>query len=222
MKIHILAVTPAYNKFCIAGMTEDGEWVRPIPGHGLNRFWTEEELNFNSYGFLRPGDVLNIQGNRPTKYKFPNHTEDFLVNEYNFHKRPTNQQLITFLQGKEESQSNLTNTLKGAQRSLCLIKVDKFTHYRNDYNPEKVKPRVHLYSNILQVGNIKVENESYILKDCKWIPYVLQDNLPLNDFENIYIAIGLATKTSYDQVEYPQIIGIHTDPGLNIQSTYPY
>ncbi|GAE95055.1 hypothetical protein JCM21714_4262 [Gracilibacillus boraciitolerans JCM 21714] len=40
-------------------------------------------------------------------------------------------------------------------------------------------------------------------------------------FNRIYIAIGLATPNSYDGVEYPQIIGIHTDPEVTISNMYP-
>jgi hypothetical protein len=222
MKVCILAVTPAFDKFCIAGMTEDGEWIRPIPSHGNSRFWTEHELTHNKHGFLRTGDVLELNGSTPVKYEFPNHTEDFPVRSLKFYKRLSNEELFDFLNGKEEDQVDLDNTLNANKRSLCLIKVDNFNHYRDDYDPNKVKPKIFLHSENLNVGNIQTNNHRYILKDCKWIPYVLENDLPKGTYGEIYIAIGLATPAPYNGVEYPQIIGIHTNPEISLKSSYPY
>jgi hypothetical protein len=43
--------------------------------------------------------------------------------------------------------------------------------------------------------------------------------IPLLD--EVYFCIGLATPAPYDGVEYPQVIGLHTNPEINWPTEYP-
>lgn len=70
MRIVISAVTKAFDKYCIAGLTENGQWVRPIPNSFTTRFWEESDLRFgNKNDFLRSGDIIEFQGYEPTSFQ---------------------------------------------------------------------------------------------------------------------------------------------------------
>lgn len=224
MEVVILAVTKAgYGEYCISGMTEDCCWVRPIPQSNKTRFWNASQLTIDSsYGFLRAGDVIEFNGQKPNVFKHPNHTEDYIVNgNFNFVKRLSNKELMDFLEGKEETEQDFLNTVNANKRSLCLIRVDSFQQQVTQYEDDPPKPKMTFRNKDFDVTNPKTTPGNYIVKDCKWSNIVLNRTLRFNYFDKIYLAIGLATKWGDNQIEYPQVIGLHTDPEILPPATYP-
>lgn len=224
MRICILAVTKArWGEYCIAGMTDEGQWVRPIPQSGQTRFWNASQLTSTQYGFLRSGDIIEFNGLRPAHFQHPNHTEDMEV-QGNFQvvNRYSNDQLMRFLREKEENEAEFLSTVNAQNRSLCLIKVDEFITDITQFPGDSPKPKINLTKNEFDVNNPLTNNGNYIVKDCKWSNLIL--NNALNEdltFNDIYIAIGLATKWGPDSIEYPQIIGVHGDLEVRYPDTYP-
>lgn len=200
MKVCILAVTKAFDKYCIAGMDESGKWIRPISNSINTRFWNDYEITFKQGGFIRVGDVIKFQGKNPFKYQHSNHTEDYIVvsNKMELVKRLSNHDLIHFLEGKDESQEDFNNTVNARGRSLCLIKVNSFKHQVTQYPPEKPKPKMNFQNLNFNVTNPKTSNGDYIVKDCKWRNLVLNSTIINKQIYNkIYLALGLATPAPY-------------------------
>ncbi|HDR7805743.1 hypothetical protein OCA42_24510 [Bacillus cereus] len=223
MKVCILAVTEAYDGYCIAGMTDNGVWVRPIPSNQGTRFWTTNQLTSAKHGFLRVGDVLEFDGQQPQKFQHPNHTEDFEVSgKMKLCKRLSNKELIDFLQDKEEPQQAFQDTVNARGRSLCLVKVDGFKHTITQWQDKPKKPKMTFTKDSFNVDNPKTNYIHYIVKDCKWVPLVLNNTIDNNAVYNeIYLVLGLATKNNFDGIEYPQVIGLHTEPEVPMLDTYP-
>lgn len=226
MKVCILAVTKAFDKFCIAGMDEEGKWIRPVSNSPSTRFWKEEELIFNQgIGFIKVGDVIEFAGKRPFQYQFQNHTEDVIVEPPGFQlvQRMTNEELLNFINGKEEDEQAFEKTVNAQGRSLCLIKVDSFHHSISQYPGSPDKPKMEFANQAFNVTNPKTTAGDYIVKDCKWNSIIL-NNLFINiqPHKHIYLAIGLATPTPFNGVEYPQVIGLHTNPKVAYSNSYPH
>lgn len=225
MKVCILAVTKAFDKFCIAGMDEEGNWIRPISSKPSTRFWKEEELNFtHGFGFIKSGDVIEFKGKIPSQYQFSNHIEDVIVefNEIKLVQRMSNQELIAFLNGKDEDQQAFNNTVNALGRSLCLVKVDAFQHFLSQYPGSPEKPKMEFSNRAFNVTNPKTKTGDYIVKDCKWSSLILNKLVNNQTHIHTYLAIGLATPTGYDGVEYPQVIGLHTNPEILFPNSYPH
>ncbi|MCU5340122.1 hypothetical protein OCA10_13095 [Bacillus cereus] len=224
MKVCILAVTKAaHDEYCIAGMTDEGEWIRPIPRNPTSRFWQQRQLTTTQYGFLRPGDVLEFDGQKPEEFQHPNHTEDFEVSgTMRLIQRFSNTELLDFLQGKEESRTAFQDTVHARGRSLCLIKVDSFTHEITQWGDEPRKPKMFFTKYDFNVTNPKTAPGNYIVKDCKWASLVLNNAIDNDEmYDELYLAIGLATKSPFNGVEYPQVIGLHSEPSVSYPHTYP-
>ncbi|WP_330501607.1 hypothetical protein V2I71_21725 [Peribacillus frigoritolerans] len=225
MKVYILAVTDAaYGDYCIAGMTEEGEWIRPIPNDAGNRFWTVNQLTIDKeHGFLRVGDVIEINGKKPIKFQHENHIEDFSVSgNMTFLERLSNTELLRFLKGKEETQQTFNNTVNAAGRSICMVKVDGFQHEITKFQGEAAKPKMIFSKEAFSVTNPKTIPGNYIVKDCKWSRLVLNQSVSNSiAYDEIYLVIGLATKWGDNNTEYPQVIGLHTEPEVLSLSTYP-
>lgn len=224
MKIYLLAVTKAFDKFCIAGMTEDGKWIRPIPNNSKTRFWEQNQISLTNYGVLRPGDIIEISGYNPKNFQYPNHTEDFVVKgNMNFLGRLSNNEFLNFLKDKVEPISSFEDTVNAKNRSLCLINVEKVNLHITNYNGTDFKPKATPFKSQYNVENPRTQRGNYIVKDCKWSTLILNQDPNIDiAFSEIYFVIGLATPTNYDNVEYPQLIGLHTFPEVHYPLTYPH
>lgn len=219
MKIHILAVTKAFDKYCIAGINDNGEWIRPVPAHGNSRFWQEEDLYFDNFGFLRIGDILEINGEYPYEYQHPNHTEDYFVSHLSLTKRMSADELFDFLQNNEDSHESFNNTINALGRSLCLIKIDSFNSSVSSYDDVR-KPKMNISKHEYDVTNPHTTRGDYIVKDCKWSNLILNNTVSVfQEYSDQYIVIGLATP--YNGVEYPQIVGFLSNPIMAYPQTYP-
>jgi len=226
MKVYILAVTKASDKYCIAGMDDNGNWVRPISSSPSTRFWSANELTFeNDFGFIRVGDVIEFEGIVPSQYQHQNHNEDIIVSStqpIRLVNRLTNDELFDFLHGKDESKQAFDKTVNAQGRSLCLVKVSGFQHQITQYQSESQKPKMTFTNNDFNVTNPKTTPGNYIVKDCKWCNIVLNGTIN-NDkkYADIYLAIGLATAFGVNHIEYPQVIGLITNPEVPLPNNYP-
>jgi hypothetical protein len=222
MFVIILAVTKAYDGFCIAGLNEIGQWVRPVPNDQIriddpnSRFWSREQLMISGE-FVKSGDVWEIEGRNPARLLYPNHVEDYVINKYRFSNRLTNNQLMQFLRTKAEKRTAFNDTILGQGRSLCLVKVDSFETEIFTYNGIS-DSKIYLTSKDFCLDNPHVRFSNYKLKDCKWAGLVMQSHR-LPHFSEVYAAIGLATQ--FRGTDYPQIIGLHTNPNMPFPETYP-
>ncbi|MCY7674845.1 dual OB domain-containing protein [Bacillus safensis] len=216
MKVYILAVTSAYNDYCIAGMDEEGNWIRPISSSPNTRFWKKCELTFDKgFGFIRAGDVIEFRGDVPPQYQHPNHVEDIIVqeNQLTLVDRLNNLQLINFLENKDETEQAFNKTVNAKGRSLCLIKVDSFQYAITQFEDKPAKPKMTFTNSKFNVDNPQTYNGDYIVKDLVWSDAVLKNLVDKKQaYNDIYLTIGLATPTPYNGIEYPQVIGLHTSP----------
>lgn len=221
MLITILAVTKVNSpdRFCIAGMTDSGEWIRPIPNDKTNRFWLRRDLTRVTGEFTKSGDVWKIEGYFPDEFQFPNHTEDFVVTKRKYIKRLSNNELMDFLRSNVESESNFYDTINAKGRSLCLMQAETVIPQITNWNGVD-KPKVKFYGSKFDLNNPKTKNNDYIVKDCKWAHLILQ-RVQLPALTEIYFCIGLATPAPHDRVEYPQVIGLHTEPEVAWPQEYP-
>lgn len=217
MRFIVLAVTKSWDGFCIAGMNEDGEWIRPISRASAGRFWTREELTIDGR-FVRAGDVWEINGQQPAMFEYPNHTEDFYVIEWSFEESLTHTELLEFLEDHCEGEEDLADVFAANGRSLCLVKVDRFTHYSTHYE-DKHRARMIFSSEEFDMDNPRTRDGNIIVKDCKWEGQILRNGRIPAAYEQIYVCIGNATP--YNGVEYPQVIGLHTSPHLAYSNHYP-
>ncbi len=217
MKLVILAVTKTYAGFCVAGMNENGKWIRPISRNSPGRFWARQELVVNGY-FTKPGDVWEIDGHVPYRFEYPNHTEDFELTVRNIKPRLTEEQFIQFLKQHCEGRSELKDVFSANGKSLCLVEADTFEHYTTNFSGKR-RARMIFSSKSLNFSNPHTNNGNIVVKDCKWESILLSEKTVPSKYDKIYVCIGLATPIN--NVEFPQVIGLHTMPYVSELQTYP-
>lgn len=218
----ILAVTKTFDKYCIAGMDYEGNWIRPLPVGG-DKFWPSVVYRNNE--FIKVGDVWEI-----TAYKkeyddiSPGHTEDIrLTKSPTLQSRLTNQQLISFVQRFQEDETALMKTINAESRSLCLIKVDGFENFlhENNFNG-RIQVRITFLYNRNQYNNT-TSTPGFPLTDLKWRAYTYKQIQVSSDWDSVYICIGLARKEPKKDLsrEYPMVISVITNPEVPLLPTYP-
>lgn len=216
MLIGIVAVTKAFDGFCIAGVNALGELIRPIYGKGNHRFWPREKLTHDGE-FIKCGDVWELDG-RPFELEYPNHTEDFLPTTFRFRHTLNQSKFFDVLSEFAEDKKAFSDTVNAHKRSLCLVSVDSFTMITRVWN-NKTSLRMGLIGKF-SLNNPKTQDNLYPVKDCRWLGLMNDGNIPPQT-KRIFICIGLATPTPYDRIEYPQVVGVHTLPCLGFTATYP-
>ncbi|RUT40360.1 hypothetical protein EJP82_25080 [Paenibacillus anaericanus] len=219
MRFTLLAVTKSFGGFCIAGMNEDGDWIRPISQASNGRFWTRAELSIGGR-FAQSGDVWDIQGSPPHRFEYPNHTEDFLLTGWRFVESLGHTAFLRFLAERCEGETDLEDVFQANGRSLCLISVDSFEDYTTNID-NKHRARMIFSSDELDVENPHTNNGNIVVKDCKWEGYLLRGERVPTVYRQIYVCIGLATANNFNGIEYPQVVGLHTNPHLEILIHYP-
>jgi hypothetical protein len=215
MLVTILAVTNTRNEYCIAGMDEEGRWIRPIPISG-GRFWSRDKLILPDKGsYVTVGDQWEIIGQTPQFLQYSNHIEDFQIAKRSYVKTLTNEELLNLLETYIEDEQTFIDTVNANGRSLCLIKVPSVYGYSSTYNGNISTKMDIEEDNYL---NPHTNSGNYPIKCCKWERIILNGEHGYN-FERTYVCIGLATP--WNGIEYPQIIGLHTDPEVGFPNTYP-
>ncbi len=166
--VTILAVTNTYAGYCIAGLTEDGKWIRPMPSVETGRrFWNSGELTLPGKGApVAVGDVWEISGNPPKMFQYPNHVEDFRTQSRRYVRTLRNRQLLNFLENHVEGEEAFLDTVHANGRSLCLIRVNGINGFTETWNG-KVKAKMDLKGDF-QICNPKTNNGYYPVTCCKW------------------------------------------------------
>ena len=110
------------------------------------------------------------------------------------------------------------DTVNARGRSLCLVKPDSILP-NVDYWDGKAKLRMR-FEGKFDIGNPLTAKKDYIVKDCKWSALMV-GNIRAPKPNEVYLCLGLATLTPYDGIEYPQVIGLHTNPPAPFSANYP-
>lgn len=216
LKIIILAITQTYERYCVAGMTERGQWIRPLPPD--HRFWAS--CKYDDGTFIKPGDIWEVTDyvkyNDPTS---PGHTEDIRVLSYeSLYKcgELNNTELCAFVKQHLESEQTLHDTLNANGRSLCLIKVDDIWKIEG-------ANRICFTMNAKEYRN-NTYKEGYPVTDLKWRSvFRSHRSISFKGFQNLYLCIGLARTEPNKNItrEYPMVISIITNPFVDYPPQYP-
>lgn len=223
MKVFILAVSLAGENYNIAGISEHGEWVRPISDGVTAPFWDADHLSFDQgFGFIQVGDIVEFQEIIPNNYRSEYNTEDIIVEAGNIIlvKRTTNADLITVLNDINESQQAFENTVQGIGRSLCVVRTSRLRYYVAQDPEGFPDPRLALTNFDYHLLNPIVQASNFTVNDCKWRNLVLDDALDNRmNYHQIFIVFDIVStaNATFD----PQIIGVHTDPEVDLPNTYP-
>lgn len=223
VEIVILAVTKTYDKYCIAGMDMDGNWIRPLPV-GKTNFWST--IFYDNNELIKVGDIWRLDAYE-VEYDntSPGHTEDLrLITNPTFSKRLNNDELIGFVNEHQENNISLHDTLNARSRSLCLVEVEKFRNFmdRSTFDGS-LKPRLTFTSNGEKFRNTTTSTQGYPITDLKWLAYTTQGIMSPKTMNSSYICIGLArTEPSKGFTrEYPMVISVITDPEVPLLPSYP-
>ncbi|OLS33394.1 hypothetical protein [Bacillus sp. MRMR6] len=208
-----MAVTKAFGKYCIAGMTKEGKWIRPVPTPTIypqdsDRFWCANQITFDGE-MVQIGDIIKIAGYQPDRFRFPNHTEDFITNTIQKVKHLQINKLISFLTKNAESFQAFQNTISGqARRSLCIIEINSF-NFTNGDNYGETRINILFNHQKYDLRNPYTANGDYKLKDIRWEKLISTNNIPTTQINKMFICLGLATP--FNNIEYPMVIGIIPD-----------
>nr|WP_273717095.1 hypothetical protein [Alkalihalobacillus pseudalcaliphilus] len=210
-------MTKTYSGYCIAGMDQNGEWVRPLPPDRESKFFSS--LAYENGELVKVGDVWSITNYQTETDKLSvAHTEDIRIKRFNSFQlvnQLTNKALINFVSSHQESYHELLDTLDARGRSLCMIKIDEF---------RQVEEKVRI--TFIYKGK-KYRNTTFTkgfpVTDLKWRAYLKGIQIP-NSYRSIYAIIGLARKEPKKDIykEYPMIISLITDPDVPILDSYPH
>lgn len=195
----VLAVTEACGGFCIAGMNNEGKWMRPL-GEILDRFWKVTDFITK----VDIGDVWEINGQFITNNIFPNHIEDFLIYGQPVKKcRLTKNELQVFLQNHEEDIEDLHQLIDGSGRSLCLIKVDECKLTINKHVEKKTK----LSIAIENIYNSKRKDKLFPFSGIKGDINNCYADYPIG---SSYLCFGKSTPNGKIKKEFPMVISLLT------------
>lgn len=213
MEVTVLAVTKAFGRYCIAGMKNDGTWIRPIPQpyvipHDEDRFWTKEQLTFDNE-FIQVGDKIAIEGYAPKHLRYPNHSEDFITTRIKKVGHLTVEELMVFLDRYAEDYIDFKNTVNGnSGRSLCLLEVDSFYHRMTQFDG-KTRITMGFNHELYDLDNPRTNAGDFIVKDCRWEYLILKNAVPDIQHNKLFLCIGLATP--FKGVDFPMVIGLMPD-----------
>ncbi|MBM7853903.1 hypothetical protein JOC37_000268 [Desulfohalotomaculum tongense] len=209
MEVVIVAITYMKNGFCFAGISKDGNWVRPVlPNKGQ---W--KSLYYENGRPICIGDVIEVNGRgRP----YPPHTEDVEVKRFCKIRKMEHNELISFLTDNAENEPDLRNTLERNNRSLCIVNAQSFRKvYVDKY--DKKKTRVSFVFNNKEYENTTLK-KGFPCTCLHWRTIQSQALEYPKKFKKIFISIGLARGFTGDDGVWvhpaPMIISIITDPPL--------
>ncbi|WP_404430945.1 dual OB domain-containing protein [Sutcliffiella horikoshii] len=213
----VLAVTKTYDKYCIAGIDEDGNWLRPLPPDTSTKFWSN--LFYNDNKKIMVGDVWEIYNHRAElDPNSPGHTEDIRLvdwDSYSLIKKLPNNELLQLVSKFQSGETELSETLQANGRSLCLIDIDSFRQVENLL-------RIKFTFNGIDYNNT-TQTEGFPITDLKWRSYIQQKINTPNTYDSLYLVIGLARKEPRKDIykEYPMAISLITDPEVPVLDSYP-
>lgn len=237
MKLTILAVTKMHEKrICIAGINENGEWVRPVKEYPTH-FEKIDIFGEDKLPIYKNFNIVEMDFTR--KLEKPPHSEDYIVNE---NKRP--KVIGNFPLQKREgflishTENNLfvnhesepvRKILKGANRSLVLvgpvdikyviIELGKTPRIRFDipkiYDCERSTPCTDLKFIALCNGVLKEKSNEKVILYSHELKKILK-------IESIFLALGLGRWYEEKKDYYDMVVGFHTSPDYQTEIDYNY
>ncbi len=233
MKLTILAVTRMQEKrICIAGINEEGKWVRPVkdyPGHFEEADISSKEGSIIYKNF----NIVEIDFTK--KLDNPPHSEDHVINES---KEPKvvgdvpSEKRGQFLNSHTENNffanhegEPVRKVLQEANRSLILIGPVNIrcVVFKKDKGPKVLYdlPGINIESRYTPCTDFKLRSLSKrVLKEndelvMNWTQ--LKEELKI---EKVFLAIGLARWWEEKKDYYDMIIGMHTIPDYQTEIDY--
>lgn len=235
MKLTLLAVTRMHEKrICIAGIDEEGRWVRPVKAYP-NHFGKEDLFGKNESFIYGNFNIVEMDLTKELK-KYP-HSEDSIINEIREPKVIGNipiQKREEFLISHTENHLFENNEgevvrkiLQNANRSLVLvgpvdvryvvIEKDKTPRIRFDiplvYNCERSTPCTDLKFIAFCKRILKEKDYEKVILNS----YELKQGLGI---EKTYLALGLGRWYEERKDYYDMVIGFHTIPDYTQEINY--
>ncbi len=219
-EITILAVTRLSDGVCVAGITKDGEWVRPTRPN-RNNTWRQLEYDDckddSGKWVVRKGNIvkMDLVEHIPQGY----HSEDWLIGSRKaqlVHELPDNKYFDFCCNHREPSLEPLEQTK--ATRSLMLVRPEKFTSFTFQIVTSWEGKR----SYVPKCGFV-VAGHQYLSKpisDAEWRGYgrkylhnnqrpTVKNILHENQTENYWLTIG---QNIVGSTVYLMVVGIHLFP----------
>lgn len=219
-KIVILGITKYNEGYCIAGMSEEGKWFRPVSNYA-DYFWEYNKL-FMADRFVETGDIWEINGTFELSTSRPNHVEDFRIKPTSppkFCGKFKHDELILFLQNNLSTDIQFRGIVGYDHRSthkvvgsLCLIKSSEFGVYNRPYEGQN-----RYYVEIDGYRNPKQSHGGFRFNCIKSLG--LFKPTKLYKITSFFI-IGLSAP--FKGLEHPSIIGIHSEDTENPANGYPH
>lgn len=227
-EITILAVTKLGDELCVAGVDEDGNWVRPtcLSSGGWRQFYKVDIYDKNNKPVVSLSNIVAIHLIRPISQIGTPHIEDW---EYGRRSMPV---LIKSLNDSERlqlfqkiSQQTLDSLIKKHERSLCLIEPSSIISanfanisYTGKYQPIldfKFKSETHQYkvTDIYwrSLGRYLSNKGHKRILDGKKLQDILQ-------YSRLFLTIGLTRL--YKDEYWPMVVGVHPVPNFHIKIDY--
>ena len=217
MQVSLLAISRVADFFNVTCMTSEGTWVRPIPGHGKNRFWTREELTHSNGRFVRTGDIWEIKGRKPRRPLYSNYAEDFIISRRIHEKTLPLSVFLDFIDHNCENEHAFLDTIYARGRSVCMVKASEVRASASAIQG-KMRTKMKVTGQQFDVANPFMMDSEYIVKDCKW-EGLIKSGVQCTNLQRAFVCIGLAPPIN--GVQYPQILGFHSDPDIVHPASYP-
>lgn len=220
----ILAVTKLGNEVCVAGVDENGQWIRPTVEVGQWRqFYKSDIFDSNNQPVIASSNVVRISliRNIPDRP----HIEDW---EYDRRQKAVliktlndDQRLHLFNKISAKSLNPLTIN---HEKSLCLIEPTsvKSFDFANKSFKGKYQPKIRFIfdNNEYNLPAADVYCRAFgrhFLSQNK--PYLTEDDFK-RKFNKIFFTIGLSRWHEETQTYHPMIIGVHLVPNFSAGIDY--
>ena len=235
MKFTILAVTKMQERrICIAGINEDGKWVRPVKDYP-NQFEETDIFDKDKSIIYENFNIIEIDFTK--KLEKPPHSEDYIINEDKKPKVIGNiplQKRGEFLISHTENDffanregEPVRKILKGANRSLVLVgpvdiryvviesgKTPRICFDIPDvYDCERSTPCTDLKFIAFCKEISKGKNNKKIVLNSHELKRTLE-------IESIFLALGLGRWYEEKKDYYDMVIGFHTIPDYQTEIDY--
>ena len=192
--------------FCMAGMAQDGAWVRPVP---ISRHsWKVADL-IHGPDVIGPGAILSFKDAKPS----PNspHIEDYMVGDFEVSGHLSRDGFRLFLRAKAEGMDALEHLLHRDRRSLCLVRPESFqtVHVGDDARKTRIA---------FEFGGQSFRNDTkkpgFPCTDLRWRAFRGSTSSDPK-YEEAFLTLGLARAFQGDSGPVrpaPMVIGVHVFP----------
>jgi hypothetical protein len=221
-EITILAVTRLSTGVCVAGITKDGQWVRPTRPNREDS-WRQLEFNdckdANGQWIVTKGNIVKMDLVRPIPRG--NHSEDWVIGN----KKPELLGEFSELEFGKFCEAHSENSLKSLEgnkvdRSLAMIHPDKIGSFY--FGPDERKTEKYIPRCTFRLGSCRYSDIG--ITDAEWrgLGRIININaksksceVSANDLfkalgtESCYLSIG---RYEVKTTTYFLVIGVHLFP----------